>query len=240
MNMKVFSTADELAMESANFIRAAIEQKPDLLCCFAAGRTQIPTYSILADWVKRGALDMSRVRFLGLDEIVGAARAKREGFYHFLDVNLFGSAGIGDGQITFIDGLARDMVRECKRIDAFLDDNGPIDLLLLGVGGNGHIGYNEPGADPDARTHIVALEQSSIGVGQSYFDHNFAYALGATLGLRDLLSARRIVVQATGASKKAALDCLRAGKMTRDVPVTLLLSCEQNVQFFADKAAAGA
>ncbi len=239
MQITVFEDAQELARKSAEALREAIRIKPDLLCCFAAGMTQVPTYAILADWAQSGEVDVSRIRVVGLDEIAGASREAREGFHYFLEKHFFLRAGIRASQIVFFNAQAPDLDAEASHMDAWLDENGPIDFLLLGVGDNGHIGYNEPGARPDGRTHVSHLEQSSIDAGKTYFDHAFSYEKGITLGLRDLLCAREILVQMTGAKKYPVVERLYAGEATPDIPATLLLGRERGVRFFADRSAAG-
>ena len=239
MSIRVFRDAQALAQQSASVIRAYIEKKPDAIFCFAAGSTQIPTYNILTQWVKQKTLDLSRLRVIGLDEIAGASRADREGFRYFLDTHLFRAGGVADAQVTFIDPRAQDMQAQCQAMDEWLDGNGPIDFLLLGIGGNGHIGYNEPGSDVNARTHMVDLEKESVAAGQTYFDHAFPAERGITLGLYDLLRARTILVQATGDKKRRAYDLLQQGVARADAPVTHLLGRGVDVDFFFDAAAAG-
>lgn len=239
--MKIINLGDsqKLAMESAKRIRAFIENKPDALFCFAAGRTQIPTYTILADWVKRGELDISKLRVVGLDDILGASRKNKEGFYFFLDTHLFGPAGFKDEQITFFDTLNPDHEKECAHINAWLDANGPIDFLLLGIGLNGHIGYNEPGAELDGRAHTVALTKESMSVSRQYFDHAFDGSGGITLGLKDLINAKNILVQATGADKAPIVAALREGRVDSQIPVSHLQQ-RDDVDLLVDDGAFGA
>lgn len=236
MNLQNLVDTQSLALESAKRIRAFIEQKPDALFCFAAGRTQIPTYQILSKWSREGELDISRLRVIGLDEILGASRANREGFRFFLDTNLFDPAGFREEQIEFFNAQAKDEAGECARIDAWLNKNGPIDFLLLGIGLNGHIGYNEPGAKLDERTHTVALTAESMSVSRQYFDHAFDASRGITLGLADLMAAKTILVQATGADKIPVVQALRDGRVDEQVPVSHLQK-RNDVDLFVDQAA---
>lgn len=237
MQIIPFDDAQALAAQSAARIRQAIEQKPDALFCFAAGRTQIPTYQILSQWARDGQLDASNVRVIGLDDIVGANPQAGEGFRYFLDTHLFAPAGFRPENIEFFQTRATNILQECRRIDAWLDANGPIDFLLLGIGLNGHIGYNEPGTPIDARSFVVEqLAQESMAVSRTYFDHDFDLNQGITLGLKDLLSAKTILVQATGSDKAPVIAALRSGKAGDDLPVSHLAK-RPDVELYIDQAA---
>ncbi len=238
MMMKVFDQENDLALASARMLADCIQKKPDALFCFAAGLTQASTYKAFCGMVKRGEVDVSRIRVVGLDDMVGTARAKQEGFYYFLDTHLFGDAGIKDSQIAFFDASAPDLAAECARISAYLDANGPIDFLLLGIGMNGHIGYNEPGSPMDGRAHLVALEASSQAVGSAYFTHDVHADQGITLGLADLFAARNILVQAVGAKKADIVGQVVSGPITAKIPASLLRNRADVVWYFDAPAAA--
>ena len=222
MSLKVFPDNHAMSLAAAEWIADFVRVHPTALFSFAAGKTQAATYEILGQWVQEGKLDLSRIRVVGLDDMVGTSRTSREGFYYFLDEHLFKRANIADEQVTFFNPQAADLAAECQRIDAYLDANGPIDFLILGIGMNGHIGYNEPGSTMNDRSHVVALESSSVQVGSAYFDHEVSTDSGITLGLRDLFAARNILVQANQAKKAEIVKTVIEGPITDAVPATLL------------------
>ncbi len=239
MKTYIFTDALSLAQKSAERLRDQLNRQPDTLFCFAAGRTQIPTYQLLAEWARDGLVDVSKARVIGLDDIVGADVSKGEGFRFFLDKHLFKPAEFNEANIEFFNTKAPDMRAECARIDAWLDKNGPIEFLLLGIGLNGHIGYNEPGTPIDARSFIIEqLAKESMSVSREYFDHAFNVSQGVTLGLSDLLKAKTILVQATGEEKRPVVEALGKGEVDPSIPVSHLQS-RADVELYLDAAAAG-
>lgn len=237
MDLKVFENEQLLAESSAQMMADFLQKKPDALFCFAAGMTQASTYRVFAEKVKAGKVDVSKMRVVGLDDMVGTRRANKEGFYYFLDDKLFEAAGIRDEQITFFNPAASNLDAECDRINNYLDQNGPIDFLLLGIGMNGHIGYNEPGSPMDGRSHVVTLHSSSVAVGSAYFTHEVKADRGITLGMKDLFSAKNILIQIIGEKKAEIAAKAIAQPISQEVPASLLRNLG-NVKWYLDAQAA--
>ncbi|MCL1855415.1 MAG: 6-phosphogluconolactonase [Clostridia bacterium] len=237
MRLKVFESPEALADRSAAWILEVIESKPDALCCFAAGFTQNQTYEKLARAVKRRHVPVDRLRIIGLDEWVSLDGGDEGSCRTYIDERIMRPLELGvDQMLMFFDGKA-EPAAQCAHADSLLDTEGPIDLLVLGVGMNGHLGFNEPHSDLNLRAHLQALTETSIAAGQKYFPEARILSRGLTLGLHDLFKARRILVQAVGAHKAPVVKAILAGIPDPACPASLLNNVHATV--YADKAARG-
>jgi 6-phosphogluconolactonase/glucosamine-6-phosphate isomerase/deaminase len=238
MRMTVFDSPEALAERSANLMVEAITARPDALCCFAAGFTQNETYARFAALIRRQCVPVDRLRVIGLDEWVSLNGCDAGSCRAYIDEHIVRPLGLRQDQILmFFDGKM-DPDGQCARADRVLDAEGPINLLVLGVGMNGHLGFNEPGTDPLVRSHAPALTHSSISTGRKYFPQEHALSRGLTLGLGDLFQARTILVQAIGAHKAPVVRKMRAGVPDPSCPATLLHGADAEV--YVDGAAAEA
>lgn len=240
MHIQVFPSDEAMAAAAADWLVSIVRQQPAALLCLAAGDTQRLTFARVAAISQAAAVDFRSVRFVGLDEWAGLAASYPGSCRHFLQSQFFGPLGIAPGQITFFDAVAADLAGECQRLDHYLDTQGPIDGLLLGVGRNGHLGMNEPGCDPAARSQVVALTAQTRLVGQKYFSAQRMPLLerGITLGLADLLQSRQILLQASGPAKAAIMAEVIHGPVTPAVPASLLRNCQQAICYLDAAAAA--
>ena len=232
----LFSNGRKLGEYSARWLASRIRQQPGALICLAAGHTQRTTYTALSRMVCAGELDMSRTRIIGLDEWEGLNASDQGSCRYFMDETLFKPAAIPPERIVFFDGRA-DLEAQCARMDAYLDENGPIDVLCLGVGMNGHVAFNEPGCAPGGRSRIVPLDEVTQTVGQKYFPKQMRLSRGVCLGMRDLLAARAVIIQIEGAHKAQIARAVRSGVITDQVPATLMLE-HANLELVLDAAAA--
>lgn len=237
MRMKVFEAAEALAEQSANLMLNVVAAKPDALCCFAAGFTQNETYARFAALAKQRRVPMDRLRVIGLDEWLSLDGSDAGSCRAYIDERIIRPLGIRQDQLLmFFDGKMNPD-EQCARADRLLDEQGPIDLLVLGIGMNGHLGFNEPGTDPLVRSHAQTLTQSSVIAGRKYFSEEHVLSQGLTLGLRDLFQARTILVQAVGAHKAPIVLKMKAGVPDPSCPATLLHATD--AQVYVDAAAAG-
>lgn len=216
---------DDLSRRTAARIIAHINDDPAGLYCFAGGDTPVGTLALVARAARAGVVDLSRAAFVELDEWVGLDPADPGSCVSYLRRNLFEPAGIRQEQIHCFDACATDLEAECARADAFVAAHGGISLTLLGVGVNGHLGFNEPGSALDARAHVVELTESTRTVGTKYFDATAAEgrtaaSRGITLGLAQLLAAREVIVQASGPTKRDAIGRVLRGTYDPAWPVT--------------------
>jgi len=238
MNLIIKENYEELSNETARRIADFVNAKPDALLCLAAGNTPIGTYGKLVELARAKQVDFSKCRFVGLDEWVGMDRATDGSAQQMIYRDFFDPLGIDPARIVYFDATAEDLLGQCKRIDAFLADEGPIDFMLLGIGVNGHLGLNEPGVDFDSRCHIVELSETTVTVGQKYFKESRALTGGITLGIRQILETRTVFLIASGENKADAVRRMQDGDVTNELPASVLQR-HGDCTVIVDRAAAG-
>ena len=234
----IFDNYQELSDETADIIAGIISEKPDALLCFPAGETSIGTFSHLIDLYKGGKISFSRCKIVGLDEWLNLGERRNENCFSFLKKHFFDHIDYSDQNICFFDGESSNPEEECLKTDDFIQKNGPIDMVLLGVGMNGHLGLNEPGSSFDLYSHIVKLDEVTREVGQKYFQGEVRLTKGITLGLKSIMEAKSVVLQMSGIRKAEIYKRLMACEITPDFPVSILKS-HHNSLLLLDKDAAG-
>lgn len=155
----VFKDYNDLSKQTANFIVERINEKPNSLLCFPAGETSIGTFDELIKLRDKGLVDFNKCKFVGLDEWVNLGEMESENCFNFLRIRFFDKAGINKNNLCFFNGESNNLNIECEKTEAFINQNNGIDLMLLGVGMNGHVGLNEPGASFDNYSHVVDLDE---------------------------------------------------------------------------------
>ena len=236
MTFHQFPNYAALSQYTAEHIAAIINQKPDALLCLASGDTPIETYRRFVDLVKAGQVDISQCTFVGLDEWVGFGPEDVGSCSYYVFRDLFTPLNLRPNQIHVFDAKAADLATECARIDALIQSRGGLDLLLVGMGLNGHIALNEPGTPFTLGCHVVELAESTKTVGQKYFEKETTLTQGITLGLRHLTKAREVILLVSGAKKAPMLrDALR-GPVSEQIPATILQT-HPNGQVWVDEAA---
>jgi glucosamine-6-phosphate deaminase len=219
----VFDDEQALAVALADRVRAAIGRRPDIVLGLPTGRTPLLLYAELSSG--RGpAPSWSRVRTFNLDEFVGLGPDDPGSYRQYMERSLFSRVGIPVAQIGFLDGTAPDLDVECARYDRVIAATGGIDLMILGIGANGHIGFNEPGAGLHARTHRATLEPATRAANAGLFggDESAVPRYGLTMGMATILQSRAIVLVATGEQKAAAMEAMVDGPITTGVPASFL------------------
>jgi glucosamine-6-phosphate deaminase len=203
------------------------------------GRTPVGFYDELATRVEQGAADLSRATTFNLDEFLGIPSDHPGSFRSFMNAHFFGRVNLSPGRIHFLNGAATDTEKECERYEREIAAAGGIDVQVLGVGTNGHIGFNEPAAALQARTHRVTLEPETRRANASLFggDPAAVPAEALSVGLATILQARRIVLIATGAAKASIVERLLHGPITTEVPGSFL-QLHPDVEIVMDAAAA--
>jgi len=222
MTVQVLSDPEALARAVARLLADTMKIHPEGLYCMAAGDTPRRTYVHLATLLKREGFDPSRLRFVALDEWRGLGPDSPGGCRAFLREALFGPLGIGADQIAFFDALAPDPVEDCRRIDRWIADHGPLTTAVLGIGMNGHLGFNEPGTPADSPTRPVDLDATTQRVGAKYFPDGRVPVQGLTLGLDTLMKACHVVVLATGSAKAGIARAARNPGLFPEVPAAVL------------------
>lgn len=236
MTIRQFPDHNTLSQYTAEHIAAVINQKPDALLCLASGDTPIETYRRLVALAQDGRVDVSQCLFVGLDEWVGLGPDDRGSCSYSVFHELFTPLHLRPEQIHLFDAKADDLTAECARMDILIQSRGGLDLLLVGMGMNGHIALNEPGTPFDLGSHVVNLSESTKTVGQKYFDKETVLTQGITLGLRHLTEARAVILLVSGAKKASMLHDALKGPVSEHVPASILQT-QPNAQIWVDEAA---
>jgi len=237
MKINIKDNSKQLALTTAELIKQQLKSKPDSLLCFAAGHTQKETFEVLVDWHKKGELEFDRCRIISLDEWVGLPADLPGTCFHFIGSNILTPMNISKERYFFFDGCADDLEAECTAANEYIDKYGQIDLMLLGVGMNAHLGFNEPGANETLRSHVCELDNTTKNVGTKYFENAVPITAGITLGLHDILAADTVIVQATGEHKADIIKQICENEITNDIPASLIRN-HKNAALLIDKAAA--
>lgn len=239
MDVRIFETADETAHALAAQVAAAVRLKPDLVLGLATGRSPVAAYGGLQRLHARGEVDFSRVRTFNLDEFAGLDAAHPGSFRRFMDEHLFRGVNVDPSRIGFLNGVAADLDAECARYEAAIDDAGGIDLQLLGIGGNGHVGFNEPGEELTARTHRVRLHETTRRDNAALFGGEIGRVPreALSMGMATILKAAAVVLIATGERKAACVQRMIRGPLTTRLPASFLQTHRQ-VTVFLDRSAA--
>lgn len=223
--MRIYREKDYNAMSrrAAAIIAAQVVAKPDCVLGLATGSSPVGTYQNLVAWNKQGDISFKEVRSVNLDEYYGLAPTHDQSYRYFMQTNLFDHVDIDPANTNVPNGLAEDPAAEGKRYEALVASLGYADLQLLGMGRNGHIGFNEPCADFPLATHLVDLTESTIEANARFFasaDDVPKQAL--TMGIGTIMKARKILVVASGADKADAVQKAFAGPITPEVPASIL------------------
>jgi len=223
MRVHVLATADAVARSLAAQVARVVNAAPRVVLGLPTGRTPIPLYRALVALHQRKRIAFSPVTTFNLDEFVGISRDDPRSYYAFMQAQLFGAVGLRARQIHFLNGLAPDLAVECERYERAIARAGGIDLQILGLGTNGHIGFNEPARALAARTHQTRLRSSTRHANASLFGRVSAVPKDAlSMGMGTILHARRIVMVATGKSKAACVARMIEGPVTPMLPASFL------------------
>ncbi len=226
-----------LSRKAANIISAQVIIKPDCVLGLATGSSPLGTYAQLIDWYNKGDLDFAEVRSVNLDEYVGLGPQSDQSYVYFMHKNFFDHINIKAENINIPDGTNRDAEAECWRYDQVIERVGGIDLQLLGIGRNGHIGFNEPGAAFEKFTHCVNLTESTIEANKRFFASADDVPRQAyTMGICSIMHARKILLIAAGKDKAEAVYQSFFGPVTPNVPASVL-QLHQDVILVADEDA---
>ena len=237
--MKIYKAKDydELSRKAASIIASQVLMKPDCVLGLATGSTPIGTYKQLIEWYNKGDLDFSSVKSVNLDEYRGLTKDNDQSYYYFMYNNLFKHININMENTNVPDGTEPDSEKECSRYENVIEAYGGVDLQLLGLGHNGHIGFNEPDKDFPRTTHCVDLTQSTIEANKRFFASVDDVPKQAyTMGIGTIMKARKILLVVSGADKAQILHDVLCGPVTPEVPASIL-QLHSDVIVVADEAA---
>ena len=170
MHIEIVNDYQEISDAAASTIINQVKQKPDSVLCLASGDSAKLAYQKMVERAKKEQISFSAVHFIGLDEWVGISPHKQGSCALFLRQILLSPLQIPDDQVHLFDSMANDLEEECKKMDGIILRKGGIDLMLVGIGMNGHIGFNEPGVSPKLQSHVTQLDATTQTVGQKYFN----------------------------------------------------------------------
>jgi len=235
LTVRILRNPEAAADAVARIIAGRLERHPASVLGLPTGRTAIPVYDALV----RRRPDFSHAHTFNVDEFVGLSSRDPRSFRAFMNDHLFRRVNISRGHVHFLNGAANDLDAECARFERAIAAAGGIDLLILGIGVNGHIGFNEPGASLFARTHRARLTLATRRANAAPFGGRVTRVPreALSMGMATILAARAIVLAATGRSKARAIERMLAGRVTPALPASFL-QLHQEVQLVLDQAAA--
>lgn len=237
--MRIIKAKDynDLSRKAANIISAQVLLKPDCVLGLATGSTPIGTYKQLIEWYNQGDLDFSETKSVNLDEYRGLTKDNDQSYYYFMYNNLFKHININMDNTNVPDGTEPDSDKECSRYEKVIKNYGGIDLQLLGLGHNGHIGFNEPDKEFPKTTHCVDLTESTIEANKRFFASIDDVPRQAyTMGIGTIMKAKKILLVVSGEDKAQILYDVLRGPVTPDVPASVL-QLHSDVMVVADEAA---
>lgn len=237
--MKIYEVNDyqEMSRKAANIISAQVILKQDSVLGLATGSSPIGTYDHLVDWYQKGDLDFSHVHTVNLDEYRGLTGADEQSYYYFMHKHLFDRVNIVKENTHVPNGMAEDGEKECMNYEKLIESLGGVDIQLLGIGRNGHIGFNEPDSSFARMTHCVNLTESTIDANKRFFASAEDVPRQAyTMGIGTIMKARKILLIANGKDKAEAVAKAVYGPVTPEMPASIL-QFHSDVIIVADKAA---
>lgn len=237
--MKIYKAKDykDMSRKAANIISAQVIMKPNCVLGLATGSTPIGIYDQLVEWYNKGDLDFSEVTTVNLDEYKGLPRTNDQSYYYFMHQHLFDRVNIDPERTNVPNGMEPDAEKECGRYEELIRSLGGVDLQLLGLGHNGHIGFNEPGEAFEKETHCVDLTESTIEANKRFFASADDVPKQAyTMGIKTIMQAKKILIVVNGENKADIVERAFFGPVTPEVPASIL-QLHNDVTLVGDEAA---
>jgi glucosamine-6-phosphate deaminase len=239
VEINVFTTSEELARAAAHRVVESLRERPDIVLGLPAGRTPVGVYAELARLSAAGQADFSRATAFALDEFVGIDHSHAASFHRFIREHLVDHVGVPVERFHGLDGAADDLQAECDRYEAAIQRAGGVGLQLLGIGGNGHIGFNEPANELPALTHRVTLLDQTRQVSAALFDGDLTRVPreALTMGVGTILKAQLVILLASGENKAVSVERMVRGPITPQLPASFL-QAHRAVEVYLDRPAA--
>lgn len=228
---------NDMSRKAANIISAQVIMKPHAVLGLATGSTPVGAYKQLVEWYNKGDLDFANVTSVNLDEYKGLSPENDQSYRYFMNTNLFNHVNINKERTFVPNGLEPDSEKACAAYNEIIRSVGGIDLQLLGLGNNGHIGFNEPAKEFTHTTYKVALTQSTLDANKRFFPDSDMPRYALTMGIDSIMQAKRIVLIATGAAKAQAVRDMIRGAVSPECPASILQN-HADVHIFLDREAA--
>ncbi|WP_342083096.1 glucosamine-6-phosphate deaminase [Dyadobacter sp. OTU695] len=235
--ISIYPSYAMMSSAAAERVIDLMNHKPESVICFPSGSSPKGMFDALVAANQNGRVDFSKCIFVGLDEWIGLGAGDDGSCRDLLDRDFLKPIGLRPDQIVFFDGKAFDPQAECDRINKIVESLGGLDLIILGVGMNGHLALNEPGTSWDNYAHISELDPITVEVGQKYFNQPTTLTRGITVGIRHILDARAAILLASGSAKAPVIQRALAFPVSKDFPATVLQN-HLNAEFILDADAA--
>jgi len=237
MKIIVCEDYDEVSLRASEIISKGIKEKKDIKLGLATGSTPQGVYQNLIKMFKRGELDFSSVSPYNLDEYYPIRKDDNQSYAYFMKDKLFSHINIKPENIHIPSGEAKEPAKECEKYDSALECAGGVDIQILGLGINGHIGFNEPADELIANTHLTPLTESTINANSRFFESiDDVPKFAITMGVGSILSAKSILLLVTGKNKHKALMATLKGTLSTSTPASVL-ALHKNVTVICDKEA---
>lgn len=238
MRVIIVENYEEMSQKAAQMVASQIFLNPKSVLGLATGSTPVGMYKELIRMHKQGGLDFSQATSFNLDEYYGLPKTNKQSYDHFMRETFFDHINMSEEKRHIPNGLAKDIEKECHDYDQSISDIGGIDIQILGIGANGHIGFNEPNINFEARTHLVKLDEQTIKDNARFFKSEEEVPHKAiSMGMKTIMQSKKIVLMASGANKAEAIQKTIEGKITSDLPASML-QIHKDVVFILDKEAA--
>lgn len=237
MKVIIEDSYEAISKKAAAELLLLLQSLDKPLVCVASGASPAALYTELVQMVQASKSDTSTWHFAGLDEWVGMNGGDEGSCRYQLNQQLFAPLKIAEQRICFFDGRAKDVENECQRVEDFIQPFKQIDVAILGIGVNGHVGMNEPGTPASLRSHVANIHLSTQQIGQKYFKEPRRLDMGLTLGLTNLLESKHVMLLASGKSKADSVYEMLHGPQNEQMPASLLRD-HANLKLYLETAAA--
>jgi galactosamine-6-phosphate isomerase len=237
MKLNISNTYEIMSKTAAEALLQLLQTLTHPLVCTASGASPAGLYKELVQLIGTKKIDTSNWAFVGLDEWKGMNGSDEGSSRQQVDQQLFHPLGLAAHQVCFFDGRADHLEEECERVEDFINQQGGIDVAIIGIGLNGHIAMNEPGTSPSLRSHVAAIHPSTQQIGQKYFKEPTSLDTGLTVGLATLLDAKHLLLLASGESKAESIYKMLSEPISDAFPATLIRD-HPHLQIYLDEEAA--
>jgi len=238
MRIIVVDNYEEMSKKAAMMIASQVMLKPNSVLGLATGDTPLGMYKELIQLFNKNEVDFKEVTTFNLDEYYGINRENPQSYYNYMMVNLFDNININKENINVPDGTALDVDAACSAYEDKIKEAGGIDMQVLGIGGNGHIGFNEPDVNFEAATHLVNLDEQTIEANSRFFDSVEDVPIKAiSMGIKTIMNSKKIILLANGISKAGSIERALKGKISPNIPASIL-QLHNDVTIILDSEAA--
>jgi len=238
MRIIVVDNYEEMSKKAALMVASQVMLKPDSVLGLATGDTPQGMYKEIVKLYGKGEVDFKEVRTFNLDEYYGLDRENAQSYYNYMNINLFDNINISKNNINMPDGMAKDVDESCQFYEDKIKTLGGIDMQVLGIGGNGHIGFNEPNVNFEAQTHLVNLDEETIEANSRFFKSIDDVPVKAiSMGIKTIMNSKKIILLANGLNKAEAIEKAINGKINPSIPASIL-QLHNDVTIIIDKEAA--